>query len=170
MTDTSGILRNCVSSLILPFALGVGGCTPEPGESPASIETAKVVNAGYYQPVLNLEIDLGATGKRNGRLLERASIETLKVGKEMIAGKGPVDGPIETINFVVLGPPAADGDRKLAHFSIDSQALRQVANATDDPGVVLDEAREFGSWTPRNDDVISDYCSNRPAASLCRER
>jgi hypothetical protein len=146
----------------------LGGCASEPTESPAApTETAKVTNAGYYQPVLNLEIDLGATGERSGRLLERASIETLKVGKEMIAGKAPVDGPIETINFTVLGPPSRDGDRKIAHFSIDSQALRQVANATDDPGVVLGEAKEFGSWTPRNDDVISDYCSKRPAASIC---
>ncbi len=156
------------------IALGATAPVPPPSAlAPATVATktgaapgAKVTNSGYYEPILNLDIDLGEQGARDGALLERAGDEVLKIGKAMIAGKPPVPAKIEAIHFTVLGPRGSAG-RKIAHFTMNAQELRQLAHVGVNGVAVLDSSRELGSWTPANDDIVSDYCRRHAGAPIC---
>lgn len=149
----------------------VAGCGA--GEQPKPVATsvpkAVVKNDGYFEPVLNMTIDFGSDVPRDGKLLERAGDEVIAIGKAMTEGKPPVAGKIDAINFTVLGPngPIPGVGRKIAHFTFDGQELRQLANMGAKSEAMMDSAKEFGSWTPANDDVVRSYCGNHPSATLC---
>jgi len=140
-------------------ALTLGACSQAVEPSTAAPH-ASVRTADYFAPILNMEIDFGES-PRSGALIKAAGDEALAIGKAMVTGKPPVAGEIKTINFVVLGKAGADPSvgRKIVHFTIDGQELRQLAHFGVDGANVIESARDFGSWTPANDDVVTDYCN-----------
>ncbi len=144
----------------------LAGCSQAP-TAPAAAPIATIRQAGYYEPVLNLELDFGEA--RGGAVLSQAGREVLQIGKAMIAGKPPVAGKIETINFVVLGKPGSDSavGRKIAHFSYPAQELRQIAHIGGNGDSTLDAARDVGTWAPANADVLNEYCSGKSSSSFC---
>ncbi|WP_132742371.1 hypothetical protein [Sphingomonas sp. PP-F2F-A104-K0414] len=126
-----------------------------------------VKQAGYYEPVLNLELDFGDA--RSPAILEKAGNQTLSIGKALISGKSMVSGKLDTINFVVLGGTGGDASvgRKIAHYTFPAQELRQLANMGVDGNTVLDSARDVGTWLPNNDDVVGPYCKARHSSAFC---
>jgi hypothetical protein len=154
---------------VIPVFFGAAfltACSQAPTTT-AAAPIATIRQAGYYEPVLNLELDFG--GARNGGVLAQAGQEVLQIGKSMIAGKPPVAGKIETINFVVLGKAGSDSTvgRKIAHFSYPAQELRQIAHMGGTGDSTLDAARDVGTWTPANADVLDEYCAGKPSSSFC---
>ncbi|MDH4743141.1 hypothetical protein OMP43_03810 [Sphingomonas sp. CBMAI 2297] len=161
--------RRFFALLALLLAAGCGA-SEQPKPVATSVPKAAVKNDGYYEPILNLTIDLGQDTPREGALLERAGAEVLAVGKAMTDGHPLVPGKIDTINFTILGPAGAEPTvgRKIAHFSLDGQQLRQLAHMGANSESVLDAAKGFGYWTPANDDVVKSYCSAHPSAQVCK--
>lgn len=145
---------------------GLGGCQQAP-EPVAKAPTATVRQSGYYEPILNIELDFGDT--RSPAMLEQAGIETLSIGKTLISGKSIVSGKLDAINFVILGGAGPDSSvgRKIAHYSFPVQELRQLANMGVDGTTVLDSARDVGTWSPTNDDVVGGYCKERKSSAFC---
>lgn len=154
-----------LSPIVLSTAL-LAACERAPAPAAAS-PVAKVRNAGYFEPIVNLELDFGDA--RSGAMLTQAGHEALLIGKAMISGKPPVSGEIDKINFTVLGKAKSDSavERKIAHFSYPAQELRQLANIGLDGDAMLDAAQEVGTWTPSNDDVVNDYCTRRTSSAFC---
>ena len=130
---------------------------------------AKIINSGYYEPILNLDIDLGEHGARSGDILARGGDEVLKIGKAIVAGAPPVSGKIDTINFTILGPGGrAEGNgRKVAHFSIATSDLTKLAKRDADSDKMFDLTREFGTWAPANNDIVADFCKVHAVRKIC---
>lgn len=137
-----------------------------PVAAPSGAPRPSIRNAGWYPPILNIDIDFGQA--RSGAVLEAAGDAVLSIGRQMNAGHPPVSGRIGAINFVVLGRAGADAavGRKIVRFTIDADAVRQLAKSGASASQLLDAARDAGSWTPANDDVIDDYC--RSATAFCQ--
>lgn len=154
--------------MLVPIALVfLAGCS-QVAETPVASPHASIRNTGYYSPILNMEIDFGES-PRSGALVRAAADEVLAIGNGMTQGKPPVAGDIKAIQFTVLGKPGGDAGvgRKIIHFTVDGQELRQLAHAGVDSATLLESARDFGSWTPANDDVMNDYCESRPKTGVC---
>lgn len=153
--------------LVLGLGLALLACSETESAAPAAPH-ATVRTGDYFQPILNMDIDFG-NAARSGAMLAVAGDEVLAIGKAMISGKPPVAGAIDAINFTVLGTAGADATvgRKLAHFTMSAQELRQLAHAGANGQTVLDSARDIGTWSPTNDDVVKDYCSHRSTSGFC---
>lgn len=149
--------------LVLCAAAGCQQTATPPVQAPA----VTVKQAGYYEPVLNLELDFGDA--RSPAILEQAGNQTLSIGRALISGKSMVSGKLDTINFVVLGGAGGDASvgRKIAHYTFPAQELRQLANMGVDGNTVLDSARDVGTWLPNNDDVVGPYCKARHSSAFC---
>lgn len=153
------------------FALSVGlalSACSQTGPAQSAVPHATVRTGDYYQPILNMDIDFGSAD-RSGAIIAAAGDEVLAIGQAMISGKPPVAGDIDAINFTVLGKAGGDATvgRKLAHFTMSAQELRQLAHAGANGQAILDSARDIGTWSPTNDDVVKDYCAPRPGSAFC---
>lgn len=151
---------------ILMVAALLAGCSTAEPSAPVAMRTSV---ESYTAPILNMTLDAGDA--RNGMVIAAAGDAALQVGKAMISGKPPVDGEIEAINFTVLGKAKDDTSvgRKIVHFTLTGQELRQLAHAGANGETILDSATEAGSWSPSNNDVLTEYCGSRPNATFCEK-
>lgn len=157
-----------IVSVLIASATLPGCSSPASKDSNAAhAADARIEKAEFYEPVLNLEVAVPGEA-RDGKLIEQAGEAILQIGKAMIAGRPPVKGQIDTINFTFHGPSdAGEGRTKFMHLTLDAQNLRELANMGADSETVLGSATEAGAWSPMNDDIVNDYCRDRSDHGLC---
>jgi hypothetical protein len=158
------------ASLAICASLWAAACSPEPQQPTAPLHPTLRVESSY-PPIVNMEIDFGSAA-RTGRIIDAAGEAALRFGQDMVTGKSPAVGQIESINFTVLGSPGSDPSvgRKVLHFTIDAQELRQLAHFGSNGAAVIDSARDVGTWQPANGDIVADYCAKRSSAVICKDR
>ncbi|WP_260925385.1 hypothetical protein [Novosphingobium sp. 9] len=122
--------------------------------------------------VVNMEVMLDAT-QRDGRLIAAAGEAVKQVGEQLNAGKPPVSGDFDTLNFWVRAKgiaPATNGVAdKIILLTFDRQELQQIVQFGSDTDTILSNAHDINWWTPTNDDVIDDYCAGHAGGAFCRK-
>lgn len=160
-------------SIVVVLIVALASCSsPEHQATAVQDEAPRGVlrDTGWYPPILNQEIDFGKA--RSGSVITETGNEVLALGKRMSAGYQPVAGAVDAINFVVLGGEDKPGGagRKIVHFTIKAEKLRQLAKSGATGKQVLDASTDVGSWSPSNDDVINEYCqADTPFCRAARE-
>lgn len=152
----------------LLIALGVIGAFVDVAEPPAPTPAASggasapivVREAGYYPPILNLELDAG--DRREGTIFDDAGRAVLQLGDDAAAGRGYFARKVDAVNFTILGG-ALEGssDRRIAHFTIPTAALRELRKSGASPRGALDAATEAGTWLLENDGAVDQFCLAR---------
>lgn len=142
---------------------------PAPSETPTLVSSAVVSDTSVlrptvrdesvYPPVLNRELDFGAA--RGPEVIEATDVELERLGHALVDGKAKVDPAIKTINVIVFAGTSDRANRKLIHFSVETEALSRLARKGVRAPRFLDVVHDAGSWTPINDDVVTAYCTVR---------
>ena len=146
-----------------------GGSKPQPPTFNLSLENPYFPSA----PALNMRVDLKGAS-RTGADVDAVGEAVRRVGYAINMGQPPVEGDYRVISFTVHTdrPDQRDNDltiaKKLMHLAFERSELQNAVRYGASGKTILGLASEAGWWTPRNDDVIGDYCSSSKEDAFCQ--